>query len=57
MAKYHVDRDVSYMRQMWGTTSLITDYKSLNFGRFTAALKAPERKKPKGEENDANAGK
>ena len=26
MAKYHVDRDVKYMYQMWGTTSLITDY-------------------------------
>ena len=26
MAKYHVDRDVNYMYQMWGTTSLITDY-------------------------------
>lgn len=26
MAKYHVDRDTKYMREMWGTTSLITDY-------------------------------
>tara|TARA_R100000030_G_scaffold94780_1_gene81840 strand:+ start:195 stop:461 length:267 start_codon:yes stop_codon:yes gene_type:complete len=26
MAKYHVDRDKEYMREMWGTTSLITDY-------------------------------
>ena len=26
MAKYHVDRDVKYMYQMWGTTGLITDY-------------------------------
>jgi hypothetical protein len=26
MAKYHVDRDTSYMKEMWGTTSLITDY-------------------------------
>ena len=26
MAKYHVDRDVNYMYQMWCTTSLITDY-------------------------------
>ena len=26
MAKYHVDRDTNYMREMWGTTSLITDY-------------------------------
>ena len=26
MAKYHVDRDTSYMYKMWGTTSLITDY-------------------------------
>jgi hypothetical protein len=26
MARYHVDRDVSYMKMMWGTTSLITDY-------------------------------
>lgn len=26
MARYHVDRDVSYMKEMWGTTRLITDY-------------------------------
>ena len=26
MAKYHVDRDTKYMKEMWGTTSLITDY-------------------------------
>ena len=26
MAKYHVDRDTDYMRKMWGTTCLITDY-------------------------------
>ena len=26
MGKYQVDRDVDYMYQMWGTTSLITDY-------------------------------
>ena len=26
MSKYHVDRDTEYMYQMWGTTSLITDY-------------------------------
>jgi hypothetical protein len=26
MARYHVDRDVSYMKAMWGTTRLITDY-------------------------------
>lgn len=24
------DRDVNYMREMWGTTKLITDYDSLN---------------------------
>ena len=26
MAKYHVDRDVNYMRENWGTTRLVTDY-------------------------------
>ena len=29
MAKATVDRDVSYMKEVWGTTSLITDYWSL----------------------------
>jgi hypothetical protein len=24
------DRDVNYMKEMWGTTSLITDYKKIN---------------------------
>jgi hypothetical protein len=27
MSNLPVDRDVNYMRQMWGTTHLITDYK------------------------------
>lgn len=26
MAKYHVDRDVTYMKENWGTTRLVTDY-------------------------------
>jgi hypothetical protein len=26
MAKYQVDRDISYMKEHWGTTKLITDY-------------------------------
>lgn len=26
MAKYHVDRDVKYMKENWGTTRLVTDY-------------------------------
>lgn len=26
MAKYNVDRDISYMQENWGTTKLITDY-------------------------------
>jgi hypothetical protein len=26
MSFYQVDRDKSYMREMWGTTKLITDY-------------------------------
>jgi len=26
MAKYQVDRDISYMKENWGTTKLITDY-------------------------------
>jgi hypothetical protein len=26
MANHQVDRDVRYMKQMWGTTQLITDY-------------------------------
>jgi len=28
MSNLPVDRDQSYMRQMWGTTHLITDYKA-----------------------------
>jgi hypothetical protein len=28
MSNLPVDRDREYMRQMWGTTSLITDYRS-----------------------------
>jgi hypothetical protein len=28
MALFQVDRDVNYMKEMWGTTSLITDYSS-----------------------------
>lgn len=30
MSNLPVDRDSNYMRQMWGTTKLITDYHSLN---------------------------
>jgi len=26
MSNLPVDRDVNYMRQMWGTTKLVTDY-------------------------------
>lgn len=26
MAKYQVDRDPEYMKKMWGTTKLVTDY-------------------------------
>ena len=26
MAKYQVDRDKNYMKTMWGTTKLVTDY-------------------------------
>lgn len=26
MSFYQVDRDTNYMREMWGTTKLITDY-------------------------------
>lgn len=26
MSNYQVDRDVSYMKENWGTTQLITDY-------------------------------
>jgi len=29
MANSPVDRDVNYMREMWGTESLITDYNSM----------------------------
>jgi len=29
MAKYQVDRDISYMRENWGTTKLVTDYGAL----------------------------
>lgn len=30
MSNLPVDRDSNYMRQMWGTTKLITDYHSLD---------------------------
>jgi hypothetical protein len=26
MAKHQVDRDISYMKEKWGTTKLVTDY-------------------------------
>jgi len=26
MTKYQVDRDKNYMKEMWGTTKLVTDY-------------------------------
>ena len=43
MAKYHVDRDTNYMREMWGTTSLITDYwKGSAGGRDTEELELNE---------------
>ena len=29
MANSPIDRDSNYMHQMWGTTKLVTDYKSL----------------------------
>ncbi len=29
MSFYSVDRDKNYMREMWGTTKLITDYDSV----------------------------
>ena len=29
MSNLPVDRDSNYMREMWGTTHLITDYKSI----------------------------
>jgi hypothetical protein len=29
MSNLPVDRDKNYMRQMWGTTKLVTDYQSL----------------------------
>ena len=29
MAKSPVDRDVNYMREMWGTDSLVTDYDAI----------------------------
>lgn len=28
MSFYQVDRDKNYMREMWGTTKLITDYEN-----------------------------
>lgn len=30
MSKSTTDRDTKYMEQMWGTTSLVTDYGSLS---------------------------
>lgn len=29
MAFFNVDRDKNYMREMWGTTKLVTDYGSI----------------------------
>ena len=29
MAFYQIDQDKNYMREMWGTTQLITDYQSV----------------------------
>tara|TARA_B100001939_G_C16869472_1_gene585687 strand:- start:722 stop:943 length:222 start_codon:yes stop_codon:yes gene_type:complete len=30
MSNLPVDRDKNYMREMWGTTKLVTDYDALN---------------------------
>ena len=30
MSFYQIDRNKDYMKEMWGTTSLITDYKQQN---------------------------
>ncbi len=30
MSFYNVDRNKDYMREMWGTTKLITDYNAVN---------------------------
>jgi len=29
MARYQVDRDISYMKENWGTTKLVTDYEAV----------------------------
>ena len=41
MAKYQVDRDISYMRENWGTTKLITDY-----GAMTPTVKQKKNDPP-----------
>ena len=40
MAKYQVDRDISFMRESWGTTKLITDYGALT------PTKSPRKNEP-----------
>ena len=41
MAKYQVDRDISYMKENWGTTKLITDY-----GAMTPTVKQKKNDPP-----------
>lgn len=40
-----VDRDVNYMREMWGTTSLVTDYNSLELREVVHDQKTKKVKK------------
>ena len=40
MAKYQVDRDISYMKEHWGTVKLITDYGALT------PTKSPRKNEP-----------
>jgi hypothetical protein len=38
MSFYQVDRNKDYMREMWGTTSLITDYQQQNIKKVLQEL-------------------
>lgn len=44
MAKYQVDRDISYMKENWGTTKLITDYNSLSKSEKNRKNDPPENR-------------
>ena len=42
MAKHQVDRDISYMKEKWGTTKLVTDYEAVTPTGDTSKNEPPQ---------------